>query len=317
MVRFLIACMVGVALFFALPQFLAEFQLFQICLIAATSLVVLGLVIVTGMAGQISLAQAAFVGLGGYIPAILHSRYGIPVWAGIPLAAVIVAAVGFLLGQLTLRVSGHYLALATMAFTAIVQLTFVHAEPVTAGAIGMAMPSLEMFGSALSSGRGLYFVVIPVTALMFVVVYNLLASPVGRSFAAIRQSETAAEAMGINVLAYKAAAFAASGFLGAIGGAMLALLSTYLDPSQFGITQTVYFLAIAVVGGMQSPLGAIVGSAVFVVLPEFLQTFQTYLGLVFALLLLGFIVLRPNGLVSIYGSLRSLGLMPKGAERSR
>lgn len=317
MVRSILTCVVGIALFLALPQFLVEFQLFQICLIAATSLVVLGLVIVTGMAGQISLAQAAFVGLGGYIPAILQSRYGVPVWAGVPLAAAIVAAVGFVLGQLTLRVSGHYLALATMAFTAIVQLTFIHAEPVTAGAIGMAMPPLEIFGATLTSGRGLYFVVIPVTASLFIVVYNLLASPVGRSFAAIRQSETAAAAMGINVLAYKAAAFAASGFLGAIGGAMLALLSTYLDPSQFGITQTVYFLAIAVVGGMQSPLGAIVGSAVFVVLPEFLQTFQTYLGLVFALLLLGFIVLRPNGLVSLYGALRRLGPAPRRAGSGR
>ena len=105
--------------------------------------------------------------------------------------------------------------------------------------------------------------------------------------------------MGIDVLAHKSAAFAVSGILGAIGGGLLALLSTYLDPSQFGITQAVYYLAIAVVGGMQSPAGAIVGSAVFVLVPGFLQAFQTYLGLVFAMMLLMFIVLRPNGLVSL------------------
>ena len=290
-------------IFFAAPHFLAEFQLFQVCLIAATALVVLGIVVVTGIAGQISLAQAAFVGLGGYGPAILAARYGVPVWAGIMITAVVVGAVGYALGQLTLRVSGHYLALATMAFTAIVQLAFIHSDAVTGGAVGMQMPTLEISGKTFASGGTLYYVVLPVVGVLFLAVHNLIHSPVGRAFAAIRQSETAAAAMGIDVLAHKSAAFAASGFLGAIGGGLLGLLSTCLDPSQFGITQAVYYLAVAVVGGMQFPLGAIVGSAVFVLVPEFLQAFQTYLGLVFALLLLVFIVLRPNGLVSLASDL--------------
>jgi branched-chain amino acid transport system permease protein len=130
-------------------------------------------------------------------------------------------------------------------------------------------------------------------------VNNIMASRFGRALTAIRQSETAAETMGLDVLRYKAAAFAASGFLGAMGGGLLAPLSTYLDPAEFGVTQSVYFLAIAVVGGLLSPLGAAVGSAIFVLLPELLQSFQSYLGLVFALLLLAFIVLRPNGLASL------------------
>ncbi len=287
------------AIFFAAPFFLAEFQLFQVCLIAATALVVLGIVVVTGLAGQVSLAQAAFVGLGGYGPAILADRYGVPVLAGIAITAAVVGAVGYALGQLTLRVSGHYLALATMAFTAIVQLAFIHSDAITGGAVGMPMPTLELAGTTFASGATLYYIVVPVAGALFLAVSNLMQSPVGRAFAAIRQSDTAAAAMGIDVLAHKSAAFAVSGILGAIGGGLLALLSTYLDPSQFGITQAVYYLAIAVVGGMQSPAGAIVGSAVFVLVPEFLQAFQTYLGLVFAMMLLMFIVLRPNGLVSL------------------
>src|SRR6476661_4879152 len=131
----------GVAGFFIAPHFLAEYHLFQICLIASTALVVLGLVVVTGLAGQISLAQSAFAGLGGYGSAILAARWGVPLWAGIPLTAFAVAVVGFMLGQLTLRISGHYLALATMALTAIVQLAFVHSDPVTGGAAGMPMPT--------------------------------------------------------------------------------------------------------------------------------------------------------------------------------
>lgn len=294
-----VAASVTLALFLAAPQFLAEFQLFQVCLIAATAVVVLGLIVVTGLAGQISLAQAAFVGLGGYGPAILATRYGLPLWVGIPLFAVCVGAIGFVLGQMALRVSGHYLALATMAFTAIVQLALIHSDSVTGGAVGMPVPAFEVGGWVLSTGRELYHVIVPVTALLFLGVLNIMQSPMGRSLTAIRQSETAAAAIGINVRLLKAGAFAASGMLGALGGGMLASLSTYLDPAQFGITQTVYYLAVAVVGGLSSPLGAIIGSAVFVLIPETLQAFQSYLGLVFALLLLAFIVARPDGLLSL------------------
>ncbi|MGB3447927.1 MAG: branched-chain amino acid ABC transporter permease [Xanthobacteraceae bacterium] len=295
------ALMIGIAIavFFAAPHLLAEFHLFQICLVAGTALVVLGLIVVTGIAGQISLAQAAFVAFGGYGSAILASRWGIPLWAGIPMVAVAAFVVGFLLGQTTLRVSGHYLALVTLAVTAIVQIALIHSDSVTGGAAGMPVPPFEIFGQTLSTGTQLYYVIIPATALLFLAVDHLNHSHHGRALAAIRQSETAAELMGLNVLRYKAAAFGASGFLGAFGGGLLAPLTTYLDPAQFGITQSVYFLAVAVVGGMMSPLGAVVGSIVFVLLPDFLQTFQTYLGLVFAILLLGFIVLRPDGLASL------------------
>ncbi len=317
MILRLAICVAGIGAFFAVPHFLAEYRLFQICLISATALIVLGLVVVTGLAGQISLAQSAFVALGGYGSAILAISWGVPLWAGIPSTAFVVALAGFVLGQLTLRISGHYLALATMAFTAIVQLALIHSDPVTGGASGMPMPPFQIFGHTLATGGELYYVVLPTTAFLFLLVRNLTHSRFGRALAAIRQGETAAEAMGLDVLRYKAVAFAASGFLGAIGGGLLASLSTYLDPAQYGITQSVYFLAIAVVGGMSSSLGAVIGSAVFVLLPDFLQSFQSYLGLVFALLLLGFVVLRPNGLVSLRLLRSALVVAPKSRQASR
>jgi branched-chain amino acid transport system permease protein len=300
-------CISAVATFFIVPHFLTEYHLFQICLIAATALVVLGLVVVTGLAGQISLAQSAFVGLGGYGSALLTTSWGMSLWASIPLTAFLVSLAGFVLGQLTLRISGHYLALATMAFAAIVQLALIHSDPITGGAAGMPVPPFRIFGLTLATGSHLYYVIVPITALLFLIVYNVMQSRFGRALSAMRQSETAAEAMGLDVLRYKAMAFAASGFLGAIGGGLLASLSTYLDPAQFGITQSVYFLAVAVVGGMSSPFGAIIGSAIFILIPDLLQSFQSYLGLVFALLLLCFIVLRPNGLASV-GLSRYLGV---------
>jgi branched-chain amino acid transport system permease protein len=291
--------MAGLVLFFAMPQLLPEFRLFQICLIAATAVVVLGQVVVTGFAGQISLAQAAFVGLGGYGPAILATSLSQPLWFGIPFTAVVVGFGGFVLGQFTLRVSGHYLALATLAVTSIVQLALVHSDLITGGAAGMAMPPFSILGVTLTNGGELYYLIVPVTVGLFLLTQNVMRSRFGRGLAGLRQSETAAESTGLDLRRYKAMAFAASGFLGSIGGSMLALLSTYLDPTQFGITQSIYYLAIAVVGGMLSTVGIVIASAIFIFIPEWLQAFQSYLGLVFALLLLGFIVLRPDGLASL------------------
>ena len=307
---------IAVAAFFVAPNALAEFHLFQICLVAGTALVVLGLIVVTGFAGQISLAQAAFVALGGYGSAILAARWGIPLWAGVPIVSIGAFVVGFVLGQMTLRVSGHYLALVTLAVTAIVQIALIYSDNVTGGAAGMPVPAFEVFGLTLSTGGQLDYEIVPATAMLFLAVHHLNHSHYGCALAAIRQSETAAELMGLNVLRYKATAFGASGFLGAFGGGLLAPLSTYLDPAQFGITQSVYFLAVAVVGGMMSPLGALVGSIVFVLLPDFLQAFQTYLGLVFALLLLGFIVLRPEGLAGLRLPKGIVAALPRlGGER--
>lgn len=307
MIPRLLAWCVALLLFLLAPHFLQDFHLFQICIIAATSLVTLGLVVVTGMAGQISLAQSAFVAFGAYSAAIVAMRWGVPLWAGIPLSATVAGLLGFLLGLATLRVSGHYLALATLAVTAMVQLALIHSDDLTGGAAGMPVPAFEIMGKALSRGNELYWVIVPTTATLFAVVDNLVRSRFGRTLAAVRQSETAASAMGIDVLTCKALAFAGSAFLGAFGGGLLAPLVTYLDPAQYGVTQTVSYLAVAVIGGLQSPIGALLGSAIFVLVPEFLQGLQSYLGLVFALLLCAFIVVRPEGLASLSSLLRVRG----------
>ena len=147
--------------------------------------------------------------------------------------------------------------------------------------------------------------------------HNLTHSRFGRALAAIRQSETAAEAMGIDVLRYKAVAFAASGFLGAMGGGLLASLSTYLDPAQYGITQSVYFLAIAVVGGMSSSLGAVSEAPCSFFCPTSCSHFNPTWALFSRLLLLGFIVLRPEGLASLRLLRNALVPAAKSAGASR
>jgi branched-chain amino acid transport system permease protein len=290
-------CAVAVPLL--LPSIVSEYRLFQVGLIASTSLVAAGLVIVTGVAGQVSLAQAAFVALGAYGSTLLAQDLGISQWIGIPVSAVAAGAVGYVLGLLTLRMGGHYLALATMALTAIVQVVIVHWQSLTNGALGLAVMPLTIGGKPLTSGVALFYVVIPVTVAMFALAANLLDSRVGRAFAALRQSEIAASTLGINVLHYKALAFALSAVFGAVGGGLQALQTTYLDPQSFGIVESVLLIAIIVIGGFRSMAGAVLGSAVFTIIPTMLGAFQSYRGLAFALLLLGTIVLFPGGLAGL------------------
>jgi branched-chain amino acid transport system permease protein len=158
---------------------------------------------------------------------------------------------------------------------------------------------LTLAGIPITSAAGLFYVVVPVTLIMFALTANLLNSRIGRAMAAVRQSEVAASTAGINVLLYKAFAFALSGVFGALGGGLQALQTTYLDPQSFGILDSVLFIAIIVIGGFRSMAGAVLGSAVFTFMPAMLGTFQSYRGLAFALLLLATIVLFPGGLANL------------------
>jgi branched-chain amino acid transport system permease protein len=268
-------------------------------LIASTAITALGLVIVTGVAGQVSLAQAAFSAFGAYGATLLALHLGITPWVGIPLSAVLSGVVGYGLGLITLRLGGHYLALATLGMTAIVQVWLIHWEALTGGALGLAVAPLKIGDMAVTSGRALFYVVIPAAFVMFLLAANILRSRIGRAFSALRQSEVAAYTAGVNVLHYKALAFGLSGVFGAVGGGLQALQTTYLDPHAFGIIESVLLVAIIVVGGFRNIAGAILGSAVFVVIPEMLGAFQAYKGMVFAMLLLLAIVLFPGGLVDL------------------
>jgi branched-chain amino acid transport system permease protein len=288
--------LLGLALLLSLPAFVPDYRLFQIELIATTSIIAAGLVVVTGIAGQVSLAQAAFAALGAYGSTVLAQNAGVPQWAGIPMVAALVGVCGFALGLLTLRVEGHNLALATMALTAIVQVVIVHWESLTGGALGLAVPALKLGNKNLTSAAALYYLIIPATLIMFALTANLLNSRIGRAFAALRQAEIAARCVGINVLYYKAVAFAVSAVFGAIGGGLQALQTTYLDPQAFGILDSIILIAIIVIGGFRTIGGAVFGSAVFVVIPTMLGMFQAYKGFIFAVLLLATIVLFPEGL---------------------
>lgn len=286
----------GVAVFVAGGLTLSDYGLYLVNLIATTAILALGLTIVTGVAGQVSLAQAAFAGIGGYGAVLLATSFGLPLWLGIPLAALGAAAVGYLLGLPALRLEGPYLALVTLGFTAIVQTILVHWQSVTNGPLGLPVPPLTVAGRPLTSGRDLYLVIVPVAVLIFIAARRLLQSRVGRALDALRQSEVAATVLGVNPVHYKTLAFALSAFLGGIGGGLHALLTTFLSPETFGIIESIFFLVVIVVGGVSQVAGAVVGAALLVLLPETLGGFKHYQALVYGVLLLAFIVFVPGGL---------------------
>ena len=298
MVARLLVLLVAAALV-ALPFFASSHLIFLVALIGTTSIMVAGLAIVVGMAGQISIAQASFAALGAYGTAQLATIAGLPHWIGLPAVSLATAAIGYLFGLLSLRVADHYLALATMALCAILQLLLIHLEDWTGGAVGLAVPPLEIGGRLLTRPVELYAVIMPCAALTVWFLHALLNSRTGRAFAALRMSEVGAAAVGVPVLHHKAMAFALSAFFGAFGGGLLALQTTYLDPAQFGILESVRLIAIAVVGGMLNPFGPVIGSTVFVLLPEMMGALGRYMALVFALLLLVFIVALPQGMAGL------------------
>ncbi len=299
-----------------LPFVAASHIVYLVALIGSTSIIVAGLSVVIGHSGQISIAQASFAALGAYGTAQLANMAGVPHWIGLPAVSLGTALVGYLFGLLSLRVADHYLALATMALCAIVQLLLVHLEDWTGGAVGLAVPPLALGGRILTRPVELYAVIVPLAVATAWFLYALQGSRTGRAFAAPRMSEVAAAAVGIPVLRYKALAFGISAFLGALGGGLFALQTTYLDPAQFGILESVRLIAIAVIGGLLNPLGPAIGAAVFVLLPETMGALGRSMGLVFSLLLIAFIILAPGGLAGLAGRIR-LNLAQRRAEGSR
>jgi branched-chain amino acid transport system permease protein len=298
-----VAWLLGIAAFMAAAVVASDYVLYLGSLIAVTAILALGLTIVTGVAGQISLAQAAFSAVGGYGSALLALRFDVPVVLAIPAAALLAATIGYLLGLPALRLEGPYLALVTLGFTAIVQTVLIHWTAVTNGQLGLQVPALRVGARALTSSRDLYVVTVPVAAALFVVARRVLHSRVGRAFHALRQSEVAATVIGVNPVHYKTLAFALSAFYGGIGGGLSALLTTFLSPDAFGIIESIHFLVVIVVGGLGSVTGAVLGSAFLVLLPEVLSAFKQYQALVSGVLLLAFVVFLRRGLAGLAASL--------------
>ncbi len=282
----------------------------------------LGLNLLMGYAGQVSLGHAAFFGLSAYTSGILTATFHFPVLAGIAAGIVLVGAVAYLIGIPTLKLKGHYLAMGTLGFGVIVYIVFNEATGLTGGPSGLTgIPKLSVGGHVLSSDRDYYYAVWGILFVLFALAQNLVRSRVGRALRAIHTSETAAAVLGVDVARYKVIVFVLSALYAAVAGALYAHYVTFISPGTFGFHASIQFVTMVVLGGMASLWGAVAGALFLTVLPEALRTIENYDILVYGAILVLCMMFLPGGLAEgarrLFAAARSLaGLAaPPGAAK--
>jgi branched-chain amino acid transport system permease protein len=291
------ALVVGVQL--TLSALKVEFYMTQLTMAAYYTLVAIGLCLLMGYAGQVSMGQAGFLAIGGYAAALIASRAGVP-WLSVPAAAVITAGAALLVGLPVLRLRGHYLAMATLAFGIIVSRILLGA-PFFGGADGIAdVPAYRLFAGLVITGRRPlrvqnYYVAWGLVIAACLLSVNLVHSRVGRALRAIHGNEDAAAAMGVNVARLKLATFVLSAAFAGIGGACLAHFSGGMGPGEASVMKSVRYVALVAAGGMGSLWGTVAVSAVLTFL-SLRGTFGLYDDAVFGAILVVIMLFAPNGL---------------------
>ena len=267
-------------------------------------LVALGLNLLTGYTGQVSLGHAAFFAIGAYTAAVLADRWHWPSALCVLSAAAFAAIVGYLLGLPCLRLTGLYLAMATLGFTFIVQEMLLQLAVITHGSEGMSVRPAVMLGITFDSDYRKYYLLLFVTIVMLILARNLIGGRTGRAFLAIRENERAAEAMGVNVAQYKTVAFAVSALYTGLAGALSAFLVGFLDPQEFSFFLSIQFITIIILGGLASLLGSVLGAGFLIILPELLAGLDVWQALVYGVIMVFTIIFMPFGLS---GAIRRYG----------
>ena len=301
-----------------LPFLFKNYRVFQFNLVLVYAIAILGLNILTGYNGQISLGHGAFYAFGAYTAAIMMDKMGAPYWLTLPAAGVTCFAFGFLLGFPALRLAGHYLALATFALALAVPqlLKYKKIDGLTGGVQGIVLTkpdapfSFSLFGQPLSPDRWLYFFTLAVAALMFLLAWNLLRGRVGRALVAIRDHPIAATAMGINLPMFKSLAFGVSAAFTGVAGALGAITVAFVSPDSFTVTLSIFLLVGLVVGGLASIPGAIFGAIFIQYVPNIAdQISKSAPAAIYGVLLIGLMYLMPTGVMGmvhrVWGRLRS------------
>lgn len=280
--------------------------------------IILGLSIyVTLSSGQLSLGNAGFMGIGAYTSALLTINYDVPIIIGIIAGAVVAGIVGILIGIPSLRLTGVYLAIATLGFGEVIRVFFVNWESITRGAIGISgIPQIgrELFGVFREAGfdpstiglRNNQFVYILVLIILLLITLFLIwflirqsKSRVGRAFASIKMDEKAAEAMGINITYYKVLSFAQGAVLSGFAGALFAHVMGFISPADFSYHRAVEILIFAIFGGSEVIWGSIFGATFMTIMPEALRFISEYRYVIYGLILILMMAFRPQGLIDV------------------
>jgi branched-chain amino acid transport system permease protein len=266
-------------------------------LVWVSAFAAIGLNILMGQAGQVSLGHAGFFGVGAYAVAIGPTHLGMPVWAAVLAGAVISAGLAHLVGRPILRLKGHYLAIATLGLGVLVALVITTESRWTGGPDGMSVARLTLFGWRASGSSTWYWISGGLLVLGAWIALNLSETPTGRAFRALHDSEVAARVVGIDVSRFKLQAFVIASVYASIAGSMLALMNGFINPDQAGFLHSVELVTMVVLGGLGSVVGSIAGAAVLVTLPQLLTVFQEYEHLLLGLIIILSMIFMRDGIV--------------------
>lgn len=309
----------GAAALLAFPLVADDYWLYLACLVAIHVVAVTGLNLLTGYTGLVSLGQAAFMGVGAYTVALAEARLGTPFLLNLVLAGGVTAGVGVMVGLPSLRVKGLYLAIATIAASFILHFVFQNWASVTGGIRGVNVPPARLFGIELARPFALYWVVLPIAGLAVLGAANLFRTRVGRAFIAVRDRDISAEVLGIPLLRTKLTSFGLSSFYAGVAGGLWAYFFRVVTPESFPFVYSIFLLAAVIVGGMGTILGGVLGALFMTLVPEVLKLavglaspwlpnavaiLSPVRGIVFGLLIIGFLIFEPHGLAEIWRRVR-------------
>ena len=313
----LIALFAGLA---AAPLFAGTYWMDVLNRIGIAIIGAIGLNILLGFTGQISIGHAAFLAVGAYSTALLEAHFGLPFYLAIPLAALVTSAFGLIFGIPSLRLKGLYLAIATLAAHFITTFLIVHWDRVTKGVTGLNVPPAMLFGMPLDSDFRVFYLIYALVVPATLFAKNLFLTRVGRAFIAVRDRDVAASVMGVSLLRYKLLAFVVSSFYAGIAGGLMAHHSRILFPDAFSLLVAIDYLAMVIIGGQGSILGSIFGAIFMTLLPEVLKLTATSLtgvypqafgmiasarDIVFGFAVILFLMYEPQGLARMWARFRS------------
>ena len=296
-IRLLPAILVA-AIVIILPLFFPSAYYYRIgALVFIFALAVVGLNLLMGFAGQVSLGHAGFLGIGAYSVAIGPVHFGAPSWLCLFVGAILSGAVAFAVGRPILKLKGHYLAVATLGFGLLVAIVLTNEAGWTGGPDGMNVPALTLFGWRVHGSDAWYWIAGATFVGGFLLALNLMESPTGRALQAIHDSEIAARVLGIDVARKKLTIFIISAMYASVAGSFLALFNGLITPDVAGFLGSIELVAMVVLGGMGSIFGSLVGAAVLVVLPQVLTIFHEYEQALLGLIVMVFMIFLRQGIV--------------------
>jgi branched-chain amino acid transport system permease protein len=301
------------------PLLANNYQLTLANQIGIASIGAIGLNILTGFTGQISLGQGAFMAIGAYSSGLLAANLGVPWWLTIPISCLITAGIGAIFGIPSLRLKGLYLAIATLAAQQIIEWMIVHWTGLTGGVDALVVPSPKLFGARLNTDFNFYWIILLFLIITIFYAVNLFRTRVGRAFIAIRDQDIAAQVMGVDVFRYKILAFATSSFFVGLSGALLAQYRGIVNFERFTIDTSITYLAIVIIGGLGSISGSIYGAVFMTLLPAVLTNIGGSLNdtmpemarvlpfiqrAAFGITIILFLVFEPEGIAKIWRDIK-------------